>query len=64
MCSSDLDLVIALGDYGFERIGCNHCTGHLTAKKFVAAGYPVVRGTARFRSSSPDYLGNGDTIEF
>ncbi|MHC1713394.1 MAG: MBL fold metallo-hydrolase [Solidesulfovibrio sp.] len=58
------DLVISLGDYGFERIGCNHCTGHMTAKKFVAAGYPVVRGTARFRSSSPDYLGNGDTIEF
>ena len=58
------DLVIALGDWNFETIGCNHCTGHLTAKKFVEAGYPVVRGTARFRSSSPDYLGNGDTITF
>ncbi len=58
------DLVISLGKWGFERIGCNHCTGHLTAKKFIEAGYPVVRGTARFRSSSPDYLGNGDKITF
>lgn len=58
------DLVISLGEWGFEKIGCNHCTGHLTAKKFVEAGYPVIRGTARFRSSSPDYLGNGDKIAF
>jgi len=58
------DLVISLGKWGFEKIGCNHCTGHLTAKKFIEAGYPVIRGTARFRSSSPDYLGNGDKISF
>lgn len=58
------DLVISLGKWGFEKIGCNHCTGHLTAKKFIEAGYPVVRGTARFRSSSKDYLGNGDKITF
>jgi 7,8-dihydropterin-6-yl-methyl-4-(beta-D-ribofuranosyl)aminobenzene 5'-phosphate synthase len=58
------DLVISLGKWGFERIGCNHCTGHLTAKKFIEAGYPVVRGTARFRSASKDYLGNGDVISF
>lgn len=58
------DLVISLGKWGFEKIGCNHCTGHLTAKKFIEAGYPVIRGTARFRSSSPDYLGNGDKIAF
>ncbi len=58
------DLVISLSQWNFERIGCNHCTGHLTAKKFIERGYPVVRGTARFRSSSPDYLGNGDTITF
>lgn len=58
------DLVISLGQWGFKKIGCNHCTGHLTAKKFIEAGYPVIRGTARFRSSSPDYLGNGDKISF
>lgn len=58
------DLVISLGDYGFQRIGCNHCTGVLCAKKFITAGYPVIKGTARFRSQDKAYLGNGDTITF
>ncbi len=58
------DLVIAFRDYGFDRMGCNHCTGIVTARKFVDAGYPVVKGTARFRSKDTAYLGNGDTIEF
>jgi len=58
------DLVISLGKYGFEKIGCNHCTGIVTAKKFIEAGYPIVKGTARFRSKDTAYLGNGDTIEF
>lgn len=58
------DLVISLGKYGFEKIGCNHCTGLLCAKKFIETGYPVIKGTARFRSKDTVYLGNGDTIEF
>jgi 7,8-dihydropterin-6-yl-methyl-4-(beta-D-ribofuranosyl)aminobenzene 5'-phosphate synthase len=58
------DLVLSLGKYGFEKIGCNHCTGVLCAKKFIEAGYPVVRGTARFRSKDTAYLGNGDKIGF
>lgn len=58
------DLVISLGKWNFEKVGCNHCTGHLTAKKFLERGYPVVRGTARFRTASQDYLGNSDTITF
>jgi 7,8-dihydropterin-6-yl-methyl-4-(beta-D-ribofuranosyl)aminobenzene 5'-phosphate synthase len=58
------DLVISLGKYDFDRIGCNHCTGIVTAKKFIETGYPVVKGTARFRSQDTAYLGNGDTIEF
>ena len=58
------DLVISLGKYGFEKIGCNHCTGILCAKKFIIAGYPVVEGTAKFRSKDKAYLGNGDTITF
>ena len=58
------DLVISLGKYGFEKIGCNHCTGVLCAKKFIAAGYPVVKGTAQHRSKDTAYLGNGDTITF
>ena len=58
------DLVLSLGKYGFEKIGCNHCTGILCAKKFIEAGYPVIRGTARYRSKDTAYLGNGDTIFF
>ena len=58
------NLVISLERYGFERIGCNHCTGVLCAKKFITAGYPVIEGTARFRSKDKAYLGNGDTITF
>lgn len=58
------DLVISLGSYGFEKIGCNHCTGVLTAKKFIETGYPVIEGTARFRSKDTAYLGNGDVITF
>lgn len=58
------DLVIGLKKWQLEKVGCNHCTGIVTAKKFVDAGYPVVQGTARFRSKDKVYLGNGDTIEF
>ncbi|MCJ8501840.1 MBL fold metallo-hydrolase [Desulfatitalea alkaliphila] len=58
------DLVLSLGKYGFQKIGCNHCTGILCAKKFVEAGYPVVKGTARHRSKETVYLGNGDQIGF
>jgi 7,8-dihydropterin-6-yl-methyl-4-(beta-D-ribofuranosyl)aminobenzene 5'-phosphate synthase len=58
------DLVISLGNYGFEKIGCNHCTGLLCAKKFIDRGYPVVQGTARFRTKDKSYLGNGDVISF
>jgi 7,8-dihydropterin-6-yl-methyl-4-(beta-D-ribofuranosyl)aminobenzene 5'-phosphate synthase len=58
------DLVLSLGNYGFKKIGCNHCTGILCAKKFVEVGYPVVKGTARHRSKEAVYLGNGDKIGF
>jgi 7,8-dihydropterin-6-yl-methyl-4-(beta-D-ribofuranosyl)aminobenzene 5'-phosphate synthase len=58
------DLVIGLKKWELEKIGCNHCTGITTARKFVDVHYPVVRGTARFRSKSDVYLGNSDTITF
>lgn len=58
------DLVLSLGKYDFKKIGCNHCTGILCAKKFIAAGYPVIEGSARHRSKDKAYLGNGDIIEF
>jgi 7,8-dihydropterin-6-yl-methyl-4-(beta-D-ribofuranosyl)aminobenzene 5'-phosphate synthase len=58
------DLVLSLQNYGFERIGCNHCTGVLCAKKFISAGYPVIEGTAQHRSKDKVYLGNGDVVTF
>ncbi|WP_028575793.1 twin-arginine translocation signal domain-containing protein [Desulfonatronovibrio hydrogenovorans] len=58
------DLVIAMEDWGFEKIGCNHCTGIVTARKFLDMGYNVVEGSARHGSVDPAYLGNGDVIEF
>ncbi|MEG6552417.1 twin-arginine translocation signal domain-containing protein [Desulfocurvibacter africanus] len=58
------DLVIGLKKWNIEKVGCNHCTGLVTAKKFIDVGYPVIKGTARFRTKDEAYLGNGDTIEF
>lgn len=58
------DLVIGLKKWDLKQVGCNHCTGLITAQKFVDAGYPVVKGTARFRSKTNNYLGNGDIITF
>ena len=58
------DLVIGLKKWNLQQVGCNHCTGLITAQKFVDAGYPVVKGTARFRSKTTNYLGNGDVIKF
>ncbi len=58
------DLIFALKNYGFEKIGCNHCTGIVTVKKFIENGYNVVQGSARFRSKDKAYLGNGDVIQF
>lgn len=58
------DLVISMKKWNFQKIGCNHCTGLLTAEKFVRAGYPVIKGTAQHRTKSKSYLGNGDTITF
>ena len=45
-------------------MACNHCTGLLTVQKFVREGYPIVKGTARFRTKTSDYLGNGDKVKF
>ncbi len=58
------DLVIGLKKWNLQRVGCNHCTGLVTANKFVDAGYPVVQGTAKFRSKTSNYLGNSDVITF
>lgn len=58
------DLILAIPKYGIEVMGCNHCTGYLTAEKMIKAGLPVVQGTARNKSKKKLYLGNGDQIVF
>ncbi len=56
-------LIAALGAYGIERFGCNHCTGVLAVEKMIAAGLPVMRGNARHGSKTELFLGNGDVME-
>ena len=58
------DLVAVFKHWGFEKVGCNHCTGILTARKLIEAGIPVIKGTARNGSTDTSYLGNGDQIVF
>jgi len=58
------DLVAVFKKWGFEKVGCNHCTGIVTAKKLIEAGVGIVQGTARNGSKDKAYLGNGDQIVF
>jgi 7,8-dihydropterin-6-yl-methyl-4-(beta-D-ribofuranosyl)aminobenzene 5'-phosphate synthase len=56
------DLILAFNKYGVQKIGCNHCTGFITAEKMLKAGLPVIKGTARSMSKRDIYLGNGDEL--
>lgn len=58
------DLVRSINSYKVEKLGVNHCTGYITVEKMIAAGVPVIKGTARNLSKRDLYLGNGDTIDF
>jgi 7,8-dihydropterin-6-yl-methyl-4-(beta-D-ribofuranosyl)aminobenzene 5'-phosphate synthase len=58
------DLVAVFKKWDFEKVGCNHCTGILTARKLIEAGVAVVQGTARNGTKDKAYLGNGDQIVF
>lgn len=55
-------LIAALANYGIQHFGCNHCTGALAVEKMLAAGLPVVRGSARLGSKNDLFLGNGDCL--
>lgn len=57
------DLILAFNKYGVQKIGCNHCTGYITAEKMIKAGLPIVKGTARHMSKRDIYLGNGDELK-
>ncbi len=56
-------IVQALGEYGIDRIACNHCTGRTAVEKMLASGLPVERGSARNGSQTDLFLGNGDVLE-
>jgi 7,8-dihydropterin-6-yl-methyl-4-(beta-D-ribofuranosyl)aminobenzene 5'-phosphate synthase len=58
------DLVLALHNYGVQKLGPNHCTGYVTAEKMIKVGLPVVQGTARNGTKRNIYLGNGDELVF
>jgi len=56
-------IVQTLTQYHIEHIGCNHCTGIKAVEHMRDAGLPIVQGTARHRSKTPLFLGNGDVLE-
>jgi 7,8-dihydropterin-6-yl-methyl-4-(beta-D-ribofuranosyl)aminobenzene 5'-phosphate synthase len=56
-------VVETLKEYHIGQIGCNHCTGIKAVEKMIAAGLPVIRGTARHGSKTDLFLGNGDVLE-
>jgi 7,8-dihydropterin-6-yl-methyl-4-(beta-D-ribofuranosyl)aminobenzene 5'-phosphate synthase len=62
--SPDKDALIeALAAYNIQHIGCNHCTGAVAVDKMLAAGLPVLPGSARNGSRTDLFLGNGDVLE-
>ncbi|MGN0838851.1 MAG: MBL fold metallo-hydrolase [Pyramidobacter sp.] len=58
------DLVRSIKSYNVEKLGANHCTGYITVEKMIAAGVPVIKGTARNKTKRDLYLGNGDELQF
>ncbi len=58
------DLILAIGDYNINRLGCNHCTGYITVEKMLKAGLQIIGGTAQNKTKRTTYLGNGDTLVF
>ncbi|PKM86944.1 MAG: MBL fold metallo-hydrolase [Firmicutes bacterium HGW-Firmicutes-12] len=58
------DLVLSINNYNVQKLGCNHCTGYITAEKMIAAGVPVVKGSGKNLTKRDIYLGNGDVLVF
>jgi len=60
-----LDPVIGdMASLGLKRVAANHCTGVMAIEKMIAAGIPVVSGSAKYGSKSKLYIGNGDEVIF
>jgi 7,8-dihydropterin-6-yl-methyl-4-(beta-D-ribofuranosyl)aminobenzene 5'-phosphate synthase len=58
------EIISGLAAMNMQKVAANHCTGLITIQKMLAAGLPVVKGTAKYGSRSDLYLGNGDEIVF
>ena len=58
LTEAQADSVRALTRYGFEHIGCNHCTGRPAIELMVELGYPLLQGSGGLG------IGNGDTVTF
>ena len=57
-------LVKTLAKYNFKKLACNHCTGLTAVQKMIEFGYPVVKGSGKYGSTSDLYVGNGDEVVF
>lgn len=67
------DIIKGVKSFGLEKVGCNHCTGWIWAKKAKEAGVPIVKGTNKYKEykkqstvadDSNVFLTNGDHVEF
>ena len=57
-------LVRSMAKYNFKKVACNHCTGLPAVQKMIEFGYPVVKGSGKYGSTSDLYVGNGDEVVF
>jgi 7,8-dihydropterin-6-yl-methyl-4-(beta-D-ribofuranosyl)aminobenzene 5'-phosphate synthase len=58
------ELITGMAEYDFQKVACNHCTGLSAVEKMIELGYPVVRGTGKFTSSSDLFVGASDEVVF
>ena len=64
MTEAQADIVRTLGQYGFQKIAANHCTGAKAIALMRELDYPLVGGTGRSGSLGTDHPGNGDVVRF
>ena len=58
LTETQADSVRDIARYGFERIGCNHCTGLPAIELMAELGYPLLKG------ADGPCIGNGDVVTF
>ena len=58
LTEAQADSVRAIASYGFQQIGCNHCTGQAAIDLMAELGYPLLKG------ANGAGIGNGDVVTF